>query len=239
MLPRAIRPGLTALTREALALARQAVLLRHDLARVAPASDTSDAVLLVHGFLATAGVLRPLGEALEAEAGVRVASFTHPPGIGVVELAERVGDAVGRLRAERVQIVGHSIGGLAARWFVQELGGDPRVVQTLSLASPFWGARYAGVLAPKLGRDLDPESPLLVKIRAGIGRGVPHVAVSGTHDLVVGPAAPLGAAGERLAEGCGHNAVLYDPEVLAYVALRVRTAAEPAVAAVERTTTGL
>jgi alpha-beta hydrolase superfamily lysophospholipase len=215
-----------ALRREALALARQATLLRHDLAAVVPV-DATETVVLVHGFLATAGVLRPLGAALEAEAGVATASFTHPPGLGVVELAERVKEVVRRLTSERVHLVGHSIGGLAARWFVQELGGDARVVQTLSLASPFWGVRRSGLVPGALARDLAPESALLAKLRAGIARGVPHFAVSGTHDLVVGPAGSLGAAGEILADGCGHNAVLYDRQVLAHVVGRVRQARRP------------
>src|SRR6185503_4797219 len=129
------RRSLAALRREALALARQATLLHHDLDAVIPAGDTGDTVVLIHGFLATAGVFRPLADALEAEAGVSIASFTHPPGIGVIDLAERVRDVVRRVSSERVHLVGHSIGGLAARWFVQELGGDARVVQTLSLAS--------------------------------------------------------------------------------------------------------
>ncbi len=218
---------LLALRREALALARQATLLRHDLSAVVPGGDATDTVVLVHGFLATAGVLRPLGAALEAEAGVSTASFTHPPGIGVVELAERVRETVRRLASERVHLVGHSIGGLAARWFVQELGGDARVVQTLSLASPFWGVRRAGLLVGPLARDLAPDSALLAKLRAGIAVGVPHRAVSGTHDVVVGAAETLGAAGEILADGCGHNAVLYDRQVLDHVVACVRQARRP------------
>jgi hypothetical protein len=124
-------------------------------------------------------------------------------------------------------LVGHSIGGLAVRWFVQELGGDPRVVQTVSLASPFWGVRRARFMPGPLAADLDPDGPLLARLRAGIGQGVPHCAVSGTHDAVVGRASPLGAARELVAEGCGHNAVLYDASVLAEVAARMAEKSGP------------
>ncbi len=212
---------LGALRREALAMARQWTLLGHDLGTVVPAR-ADDVVVLVHGFLATAGVLRPLREALEADAGVTVGSFTHAPGTAVTALAERVGELVRRIDAERIQLVGHSMGGLAARWFVGELGGDPRIVQTVSIASPFWGTRRARALPGALARELEPGSPVLARIRDGIGRGVPHFAVSGSHDAVVGRAAPLGAAGELVADGCGHNAVLYDARVLRSVVERVR-----------------
>jgi len=200
-------------------MARQATLLHRDLAHVAP-SDGPEVVLLVHGFLATAGVLRPLRERLEAE-GHAVASFTHAPGVGIEGLAERVAEFVRGSRAERIHLVGHSIGGLAVRWFVQELGGDPRVVQTVSLASPFWGVRRARFLPGPLAADLHPDGPLLARLRAGIGRGVRHCAVSGTHDRVVGRASPLGSAAELVADGCGHNAVLYDERVLAEVVARI------------------
>jgi triacylglycerol lipase len=211
-----------ALTREALALARQATLLHRDVASVAP-TDGRDLIVLVHGFLATAGVLRPLRERLEAD-GHAVASFTHAPGLGVVELARRVGDVVKASRAERIQLVGHSIGGLAARLFVEELEGDPRVTQTVSIASPFWGTRRARLLPGQLGRDISPGSPLLERLRASVTHGVPHFAVSGTHDAVVGLAQPLGADGELIADGCGHNALLYDPRVLDAVAVRAAAA---------------
>lgn len=218
----AARERVQALAREALALARQATLLHRDVGSVAP-SDGAELVVLVHGFLATAGVLRPLRERLEAE-GHAVASFTHAPGIGVAELAERVGEVVRNSRAERIQLVGHSIGGLAARWYVDALGGDPRITQTVSLASPFWGARRARFLPGQLGRDLHPESPVLARLRDSVTRGVPHYAVSGTHDAVVGPALPLGSDGELVAAGCGHNAVLYDRSVLEAVAARALAA---------------
>ena len=215
----AARERVQALTREALALARQATLLHRDVASVAP-TDERELIVLVHGFLATAGVLRPLRDRLEAD-GHAVASFTHAPGLGVADLAQRVGEVVQGSHAERIQLVGHSIGGLAARWFVEALGGDPRIAQTVSLASPFWGTRRARLLPGQLGRDLHPESPLLERLRASVTRGVPHFAVSGTHDAVVGAPSSLGSAGELLAEGCGHNAVLYDPSVLDAVVKRL------------------
>jgi pimeloyl-ACP methyl ester carboxylesterase len=214
---------LDALAREARALARQATLLHRDVTTVLPARGASDVVVLVHGFLATAGVLRPLRERLEAEAGLGVASFTHPPGIGIREVAARVGELVARVSAERVHLIGHSIGGLAARWFVQELGGDPRVVQTISIATPYWGVRRAWLLPGELARELEPSSALLATLREGLGRGVPHVSLSGTHDVVVGRPEAL-AAEHALALGMGHNAILYDDSVLSDLVARVRRA---------------
>lgn len=217
---------LSALRREASAMARQARLMRHDLFSVVPAEACDDVVVLVHGFLATAGVLRPLAERLERDAGARAATFTHLPGEGIEQIARRVGELVAKLPSgtRRVHLVGHSIGGLAARYFVDELGGDARVVQTVSIASPFRGVPRATLLPGRLAEDLDPESPLLARLRAGVGRGVPHFSIAGSHDAVVASGALL-PSGERLeVPGCGHNALLYDPVVLGEVVSRVRAA---------------
>ena len=219
--------GLVALGREALALARQVRLLRHDISTVVPAGADRDVAVLVHGFLATAGVLRPLAEVLERDAGVAIASFTHAPGTPVTVLAERLRALVRQLEhAERIHLIGHSIGGLAVRLFVQELGGDPRVVGTISIASPFAGARRARLLPGQLGRELEPGSPLLTLLRDGAARasGPPHFAIAGTHDAVI-HAGFEQAAWERLSvAGGAHNSVLYDPGVLRAVAARVRAA---------------
>jgi pimeloyl-ACP methyl ester carboxylesterase len=218
--------ALTALRREASAIARQARLMRHDLFSVVPADAPDDVVVLVHGLLATAGVLRPLAERLERDTGARAATFTHLPGEGIERIARRVADLIVRLpaRTQRVHLVGHSIGGLAARHYVEVLGGDPRVVQTVSIASPFSGVPRASLVLPgQLAKDLDPSSSLLVRLRAGVGQGVPHFSIAGSHDALVASGALPSA--ERLeVPGCGHNALLYDPVVLDEVVSRVRAA---------------
>jgi triacylglycerol lipase len=217
---------LSALRREASALARQARLLRHDLFSVVPTDGRDDMVVLVHGFLATAGVLRPLAERIENDTEAGTATFTHLPGEGIERIARRVAELVSRLPAQtkRIHLVGHSIGGLAARLYVTELGGDPRVVQTVSIASPFSGVpRAALVLRGQLGVDLDPSSPLLARLRAGVASGVPHFSIAGTHDAVVAAGA-LPTAECLEVPGCGHNALLYDPAVLGEVVSRVRAA---------------
>jgi pimeloyl-ACP methyl ester carboxylesterase len=219
------RPGarLSALGREAFALARQAALMRYDLSTVVPSG--ADAVVLVHGFLATAGVLRPLRDAIERDTGAGIATFTHVPGVTIDELGGLVGEIVAKLAAaERIHLVGHSIGGLAVRFFVQELGGDPRVKGTVSIASPFSGARRAWLLPGKLGRQLEADSPFLERLRVGLARdtSVPHLSIAGSHDATVPHGALPPGAPRLLVPGCGHNAVLYHPRTLEAVTAQIR-----------------
>lgn len=184
-----------------------------------------DVVMLVHGLFATAGVLRPLRRDLEARTGACTTSFTHPPGPGIASIARDIARAVRAISGDaRIHLIGHSIGGLAVRYFVQELGSDPRVVQTLSIGSPFGGARSARLFPAPVGRDIAPGSALLARLAEGARRrlAVPHVSVAGLEDHVVPVGAYL-AAGERVSvPGCGHNSLLYHPRVVAEVVARIQ-----------------
>jgi triacylglycerol lipase len=204
--------------REALALARQATLLHRDVPVALPHAEQGDVVVLVHGFLATAGVLRPLRDAIEGKTLAVTASFTHPPGVGIEAIAERLSELVRRLPSPdvRIHLVGHSIGGLALRWFVTELGGDPRVVGTVSIASPFEGAPRARFFPGLLARDIEPGSTLLARLRAARS-AVPHLSIAGGDDRVV-PGGALLVEGEKLlVEGERHNSVVYHRETMAAV----------------------
>src|SRR5438445_1604345 len=126
---------------EAMATLREVVLMRRDLLPVLPkAYAGDDVVVLVHGFMASAGVFRPMRARLEKEAGACVASFSHAPGWGVKRIAQQLANLVDRIpHGTRIHLVGHSLGGVVARWYVQEMGGHARVAQTISLATPFGG----------------------------------------------------------------------------------------------------
>jgi pimeloyl-ACP methyl ester carboxylesterase len=220
--------------REAMAFARQAWLMRHDVVRpVVPqrVRPGDDVVVCLHGIFATAGVLRPLRERLEQHDRLHTASISYPVGPGVNTLARRLAELVSELpRSARVHLVGHSLGGIVARYFAQELG-DPRVVQTISLASPFAGIRATSWLGVPVAKDMTPHSPLLRKLNLGSHRkmGLPHLSLVAENDIIV--PAPLSQAlpgGEvTLIRNCGHNTMLFHDEVAARVEKRVLLFASP------------
>ncbi len=218
---------------EAIATLREVMLMPRDLApvlpRVAEGEAVHDVVVLVHGFLASAGVFRPLRKELERDSGTHVASFSHVPGASVPNIAFDLGTLVSKLpTGARVHIVGHSLGGVVARYYVQELGGHARVVQTISLGAPFGGAPLATRIPLFVGRDLHPKSHLLARIRARASEhGVPHLSIAGTHDRTV-PHQHAHALphGERISlHGRGHNGLLFDEEVAKIVVERIRAIA--------------
>ena len=101
-----------------IALLREMALMPRDLAAVVPeARAGDDVVVLVHGFLASAGRLPPAARAARARDG-RAGRDLHAtrPASGIRRIARRLRDLVERIpRGTRITIVGHSLGGIVAR----------------------------------------------------------------------------------------------------------------------------
>jgi triacylglycerol lipase len=215
---------------EVFATLREAVLMPRDLGPVVPAVDGAhDVVVLVHGFLATAGVFRPMRSRLEA-AGVAVASFTYAPGRSIRSVAKSLAEVVSRIPGPaRVHVVGHSLGGVVARYYVQSLGGHERVAETVSLASPFRGTPHARRFAWLVG-DLHPESRVLELVRACPPHvRVPHTSIiAGNDRLIPVDSARFPGAPAIILPDRGHNTLLFDPDVVRIVLENLRRSAEAA-----------
>jgi alpha-beta hydrolase superfamily lysophospholipase len=212
---------------ERVALLREVALVPRDLATVVPEPRAGgDVVILVHGFFASAGVFRPLRARLERR-GVQVATFTHAPGARIARIARRLAAVVDRVAPDaRVTLVGHSIGGIVARYYVQEMGGRARVAQTVSLGAPFGGVDVPRLL---VGADIHQESALLARLRSSAAAcGVPHTSIVGAEDTVAGvESAMLGFGDVVVVPRRGHNALLFCERVGSLVLERVERAAAP------------
>lgn len=213
-----------AAAREARAFARLAALLPLDLGDVVPGGvkDGDPVVVLVHGALATAGAWRPLRERL-AKGGIHSASFTYAPSAGVVAISESIARLLHRLPSGvRISLVGHSLGGLAVRWFVQKTPGDSRVAETITVAAPFGGARGASLLPGQAGRDMCRGSAVLEELAATASAAkLPHLSILGTDDTAV-PIDTAFPVGDRLiVQGAGHNALLFHHDVAASILARL------------------
>lgn len=225
-------------SREAMAFARQAVLLRHDLEEIVPTdlNEGEHVVVLLHGLFASAGVLRPMRAYIERTTGMRTASFSYLPGPGVKALAARLSLLIERLpKSSAIHLVGHSLGGLVARYYVQSMPTSHRIVQTISLASPFRGTAQARWLPVGFARDVTPGSEVLRWLSETAHQSlIPHTSFVAPLDTIVTPAeSAVFWHGEAIElAGLGHNALLFEPEVHANIARRIAAAYEaPALAA--------
>ncbi|MDL5155535.1 alpha/beta fold hydrolase [Actinomycetospora termitidis] len=131
---------------------------------------SSTPVLLVHGIVDNRSIFHYLARALRRRGLGTVQAVNYSPMTaftGDIRTAARdLGDHVERLCAasgtDRVHVVGHSLGGLIARYYVQRLGGDARVDTLVTLGTPHRGSAIAHLLPPTLvPRQLQPGSDLL------------------------------------------------------------------------------
>lgn len=224
------------------AYARQARLMHRGLTRprVRSAADDPDVaapgddrVILVHGLLATADVLDPLRVHLEGDRRCRTAAVSYGPGAGFEAIEAKVRALVASMPSDvRIHLVGHSLGGVVAR-YVAVVDPDPRVVQTISLAAPFGGVAAGGLL-PVLGgfaglaglAALAPDGPVLRRLRGASWSdgAVPHLSIIASDDALVRPPIAHALPGGEVAvlPGRGHNALLFDEDAHRRVVSAVR-----------------
>jgi pimeloyl-ACP methyl ester carboxylesterase len=126
-------------------------------------------ILLIHGILDNRSVFTVFRRALHRRGfgvvhAVNYGLFTGDLRDAARELhdhVERLCEATG---ADKVHIVGHSLGGVIARYFVQRMGGSARVDTLVTLGSPHAGTLGAYLIPTALGRQLRPGSPLLTEL---------------------------------------------------------------------------
>ncbi|MEU2394772.1 alpha/beta fold hydrolase [Streptomyces sp. NPDC007369] len=136
------------------------------------ASDSRPPVLLLHGFSDNRSVFVLLRRALAAGGGRRVEAYNYSPltldlRVAARSLARRVEELCERTGRERIDLVGHSLGGLVGRYYVQRLGGDARVGTLVTLGTPHSGTRVAPFMdAHPLVRQIRPDSAVIADLRA-------------------------------------------------------------------------
>jgi pimeloyl-ACP methyl ester carboxylesterase len=137
------------------------------------ASDVEAAgtpILLVHGMVDNRSIFTFLRRALRRCGFGRVSTlnysvFTSDVRTAARELGERVEALCAETGYDRVHVVGHSMGGVIARYYVQRLGGDERVHTVVTMGSPHGGTEAARLLPTRLARQLRPDSDVVAELR--------------------------------------------------------------------------
>jgi pimeloyl-ACP methyl ester carboxylesterase len=146
----------------------------------------------------------------------------NPLAHDVPELAEQLKERIDLIRtltgSDKVHVVGHSLGGVVLRWYVQELGGASVVDTAVSVASPHYGtiAAIAGVAFGRTAKQLLPGSDVLHRLGSSVaGSPVRWVAYYSNLDLIVQPSpnAQLHGATNVLVKDHGHLSMLLAPQV--------------------------
>lgn len=139
----------------------------------------------------------------------------------VENLTERLARKVDELRhangVDKVHLVGHSMGGMVARNYMQLRGGGHKVERCILLSSPNGGSKLAPFALSPLGKILLPGSEFLRRLSAApIPEGTRLTAIVNRHDNMILPFENARLEGARNVElaGMGHASVLYHPRSL-------------------------
>ncbi|MFI5657349.1 lipase family alpha/beta hydrolase [Streptomyces sp. NPDC051684] len=128
-------------------------------------------VLLLHGFIDNRSVFVLLRRSLAQHGRQHVESLNYSPltcdiRAAAALLARHVEEVCERSGRDRVDIVGHSLGGLIARYYVQCLGGDTRVRTLVTLGTPHGGTRVAPLAdAHPIVRQMRPGSSVVEELK--------------------------------------------------------------------------
>lgn len=188
-----------------------------------PLHDTP--VLLVHGFAHNRSGWFALDRDLRSAGFTSVHAMNYFPFLaGIPELAESLAKRIEEIRsrtgADKVHVLGHSMGGILLRWYVQELGGDAVVDTAVTVASPHEGTRAAHVGIGPTAHDLRPGSSVMRRLAAPAGpSAVRWIAYYSNLDAFVQPARsamirhPDLAATNHFVKDAGHLGILLSRRV--------------------------
>lgn len=126
-------------------------------------------IILIHGLVDNRSIFTLLRRGLRRRGFGRVITLNYSPFTQDIrqvahQLAALVEKTCEETGYERVHVVGHSLGGLIARYYVQRLGGDERVHTLCTLGSPHAGTFAAHLMPQKVVKQLRPGSDLMQEL---------------------------------------------------------------------------
>jgi triacylglycerol lipase len=127
-------------------------------------------VVLIHGYNSSPATWTKLVQRLRADGydAADIHTFGYRYRASNVTTAGLLADYVAKLGADRVDLVGHSMGAVVARYYVKNLGGAKTVDDLVSLAGPHHGTRVLAVCAFDTAcREMLPGSAFLRALNAG------------------------------------------------------------------------
>jgi len=173
-------------------------------------------VLLLHGLFHSRSCWWLVKWRLRRSGYRNLHSINLPAWRDAQVLTELIAKKVDHLRhaygAERVVLIGHSMGGLLGRNYLQLRGGAHKVERLIQLGSPNGGSKLAPFAVSRLARQLLPGSAFLAELKAApLPADVPVTSIFSRHDNIVIPPQLSSLEGAKCVEltGLGHVTLLY------------------------------
>jgi pimeloyl-ACP methyl ester carboxylesterase len=197
-------------------------------------NETHPPVLLLHGYLGTRGSMYILERRLNDD-GICVFSFN----LGSLNVRDirtsaflihrKIESILAQTPVKKIDIIGHSMGGLIGLYYIKKLGGHEKVRKIIMMGTPIRGtwAALLGVATVGLisasAWQLLPGSRLLKELSAGpLPRAVQYYTIAAQRDWVCPiDSTPLEGA-ESMIVPMGHSSLVMSEEVYRHILWALR-----------------
>jgi triacylglycerol lipase len=187
--------------------------------------NLSPPVVLLHGLFQNRACWWWMKRHLRRRGFTSLHALNLPPWKDVETLTEKLAKKVDELRhatgLQKVHLVGHSMGGIIARNYLQIRGGAEKIDRCILLATPNRGSKLAPFALSPLGCLLMPGSAFLERLSdAPLPENVRITTLYNRHDNMILPFenALLQGADNIELTATGHTALLYRRKTLDIVA---------------------
>lgn len=189
-------------------------------------SVTVDPVIFVHGYSGSASNFDTMKQWLISEgwpeSHLFAIQYSNRTGSNVQnadELSRFVSDVLRNTKAQKVDIIAHSMGGLSTRYYVKNLDGSSKVDDVITLGSPHHGTNtsYFGWFTAG-AREMMPGSTFLNNLNSGdetpngsdVADAVQYTSVYSNADTVINPytSSILDGARNEEISSVSHNGLL-------------------------------
>jgi triacylglycerol esterase/lipase EstA (alpha/beta hydrolase family) len=184
-------------------------------------SSARPPIILLHGLFQNRSCLFWLQYRLRAAGYQQVICINTPPWRDMETLTESLTKTVDELRiklkVEKVVLIGHSMGGMIARNYVQNRGGAAYTQGMITLGAPHHGSKLAPFALSAMGKTLLPGSAFLRQFNSVTWPNETQaVSIYTRYDNVVLPAESGKMDGAQSIEldGMGHTSLLFHPRSL-------------------------
>ncbi len=176
-------------------------------------------IILLHGLFQNRSCLYWLQHQLRTSGYTRILSINTPPWRDLEALTEELAKKIDELhikwQTEKVILIGHSMGGMIARNYIQNRGGAKHANALITIGSPHHGSKLAPFAVSPMGKTLLPGSEFLRQFNSvEWPQEVKALALYTRYDNIVLPAESAKMAGAKHVEldGMGHTSLLFHPK---------------------------
>lgn len=199
--------------------------------RLKPAKEAAEVpILLVHGYFQNRGGLLFMQRSLKKQGFKNVHMFSYNPvRKSIPEMANclslRVEQVMARTGAKQIHLVGHSLGGLICRYYVEQMSCSKKVHTLVTVATPHNGTVMAYGGRSPAARQMRPDSEFIKTMKnSRKPRSIRYISYYSNLDAIVLPgrsAILSNGNGSNvrniLVHDMGHLSLLISPELIASV----------------------